>query len=125
MVWSSYKSRERSQRWRSQISQYKIGHHLIPMLDQNRISDSVTRLWINHQLHLLPCLLQLIQKLNSVRRVHVVIDSAVYQKELSVQVLREIYGRALAVTFGIVLWGQHVTLSVDRVIVTPVGNCAS
>ena len=41
------------------------------------------------------------------------------------QVLREINGRALAVTFRIVLRGQHVTLSVDRVIVTPVRDCAS
>src|SRR6266536_741155 len=125
IVWCFLKSRSDLKEARSQISQHKIGHHLIPMLNQDGISNSVTRLWINHQLHLLSRLLQLIQKLNSVRRVHVVIDSAVYQKKLSMQVLREIHGRALAVTFGIVLWGQHVTLSVDRVIVTPVGDCAS
>lgn len=40
-----------------QIPQNKIRHHLLHVLDQDRINYAVARLGVEHELNLLPCLL--------------------------------------------------------------------
>ena len=60
-----------------QIRQNKIRHHRAQVLYQERIRDAVARLWIEHQLKLLPGFLQFINQLNRIRHVHVVVSGAV------------------------------------------------
>src|SRR5215213_2786018 len=57
----------------------EVEHHLPHVLQQQRIRDAVPRLRIQHQLKLLPRLLQLVNKLYGVLHVHVVINRAVNQ----------------------------------------------
>ena len=67
------------------FSSDKVRHHLSHVLQQQRIGHAVARLRVEHQLKLLPCLLQLINKLHRVLHVHVVVDRAVNQQQLAVQ----------------------------------------
>src|SRR3989442_12016148 len=61
----------------SQIPQNKIRHHLIPMFDEQRIGQAMSRFGIDHQLKLLPGFLQFVNELNRVGQVNVVVDCAV------------------------------------------------
>ena len=56
------------------------------MFQQQRIRDAVSRLRIDHQLKLLPCLLQFINKLNRVLHVDVVVDGPMNQQQLAAKV---------------------------------------
>ena len=64
---------------RLQVLHDEVEHHLPHVFQQQRIRHAVPRLRIKHQLKLLPCLLQLVDKLNRVLHVDVVVDGAVNQ----------------------------------------------
>ena len=63
----------------SKIFDDVVEHHLAHVLQEQRIGDAVSRLRLQHQLKLFPCLLQLVDELDRVLHVHVVVNRAVNQ----------------------------------------------
>ena len=62
-----------------QVLDDEVEHHLAHVLEQQWVRDAVAGFRVEHQLKLLPCLLQLIHKLHRVLHVNVVVDRSVDQ----------------------------------------------
>ena len=80
---------------------------------------------IDHHFEWLASLLQRVHELLGVLPVHVVVDAAVNEQQATLQIsCREPWCRP-AIAFGIVLRRLHVSLGVDRVVVSPVDDRCS
>ena len=92
------------------------------MLHLLRIGDPVPALWVDHHLELLARFLEPIGQLQGVGHVDVVVDLAMDEHELAMQIRCRLDDRTALVPLWVGLRGAHVTLGVDRVVVSPVGH---
>ena len=87
-----------------------------------RITDAVPRVWIEHQLEILIQLLQLIYKLNCILHMNVIVHRSVSNEEFSFILINVRKNRGFLVSFGILSWSVHVTLSINVVVELPVDH---
>src|SRR5437764_967975 len=97
----------------SSMTKLAPGRMVSLMLDEEQVCDAVARLGVEHELALLARLLQGVDELHGVRHMDVVVNRAVYEQELAVEVCRRRQRPARLVAFGVVLRRQHVALRVD------------
>ena len=108
------------------MAEPEVGHHLELMLHLLGIGDPMPALGVDHHLELLARFLEPIGQLQGVGHVDVVVDLAMDEHELAMQIRCRLDDRTGLVPLGVGLRGAHVPLGVNRVVVSPVGyRCAS
>src|SRR5215475_3338781 len=88
----------------------------------NAFVDPVRTIWIGHHPELLARRYERIDQRLGALIVHVVVTGTVNHEELSLQLRRKSYRRALSVLIRMILRQPAISLLIDRVVVPDVGH---
>src|SRR5271165_7186012 len=87
-----------------------------------RTVDTMPKSRIDHQLEVLSRGLKSLHQPHGITHRDVIVDGAVDQQQLAVEVPRRLHHRTRFVAIGVVLGQTHEPLSVNRVVVAPIGD---